>query len=40
LDSRIARLPPLAFNEDLPIARHREQIAELVRAHPVVIVAG
>ena len=31
---------PLAFPEELPIAQHRERIAELIRAHPVTIVCG
>ena len=31
---------PLEFPEELPIAQHRERIAELVRAHPVTIVCG
>ena len=34
------KLPRLSFPEDLPIAQHRERIAELVRAHPVTIVCG
>jgi ATP-dependent helicase HrpA len=38
--SRLARLPPLQFPEELPIAQHRDRIAELVVAHPVVIVCG
>ena len=38
--SRLARLPPLEFPAELPIAQHRDRIAELVRAHPVTIVCG
>ncbi len=38
--SRLARLPPLKFPDELPIAQHRERIAELIRAHPVTIVCG
>ncbi|HEX3097048.1 MAG TPA: ATP-dependent RNA helicase HrpA [Usitatibacter sp.] len=34
------RLPPLEFPPELPIAQHRDRIAELVRAHPVTIVCG
>ena len=30
----------LEFPDELPIARHRERIAELIRAHPVTIVCG
>ncbi|HXS52826.1 MAG TPA: ATP-dependent RNA helicase HrpA [Usitatibacter sp.] len=33
-------LPPIAFPDELPIAQHRDRIAELVRAHPVTIVCG
>ena len=36
----LARLPPLRFPDELPIARHREEIAELIRKHPVTIVCG
>ncbi len=32
--------PTLSFPEDLPIAQHRDRIAELIRAHPVTIVCG
>ncbi len=33
-------LPPLQFPDELPIAQHRERIAESIRAHPVTIVCG
>ncbi|HSN20864.1 MAG TPA: ATP-dependent RNA helicase HrpA [Usitatibacter sp.] len=33
-------LPPLRFPDELPIAQHRDRIAELIRAHPVTIVCG
>jgi ATP-dependent helicase HrpA len=33
-------LPPLQFPDELPIAQHRDRIAELIRAHPVTIVCG
>ncbi len=38
--SRLAALPPLTFPDELPIAQHRDRIAELVAAHPVTIVCG
>ncbi|MGZ5085043.1 MAG: ATP-dependent RNA helicase HrpA, partial [Usitatibacter sp.] len=38
--ARAARLPTPHFPEDLPIAQHRDRIAELVREHPVTIVCG
>ncbi|HET6264077.1 MAG TPA: ATP-dependent RNA helicase HrpA, partial [Usitatibacter sp.] len=37
---RLARLPRPQFPEDLPIARHRDEIAALIREHPVTIVCG
>ncbi len=37
---RLARIPRPGFPEELPIAQHRERIAELVRDHPVTIVCG
>jgi ATP-dependent helicase HrpA len=33
-------LPPLQFPDELPIAQHRDRIAELIRVHPVTIVCG
>jgi len=38
--ARLARIPQPRFPEDLPIAQHREEIARLVRDHPVTIVCG
>src|SRR5690348_13083579 len=38
--SRLARVPQVAFPEELPIAQHRDRIAELVAKHPVTIVCG
>ena len=38
--SRLARAPRVSFPEDLPIAQHRDRIAELVAKHPVTIVCG
>jgi ATP-dependent RNA helicase HrpA len=38
--ARLASLPDPRFPEDLPIAQHREQIAALIRDHPVTIVSG
>ncbi|MGZ5105158.1 MAG: helicase-related protein, partial [Usitatibacter sp.] len=40
LAARLARLPQPRFPEDLPIAQHRERIAELIAKHPVTIVCG
>jgi ATP-dependent helicase HrpA len=36
----LARLPRLDFPEELPIAQHRDEIAELIAKHPVTIVCG
>ncbi|HEX4780844.1 MAG TPA: ATP-dependent RNA helicase HrpA, partial [Usitatibacter sp.] len=38
--ARAARLPQPRFPDDLPIAQHRDEIAKLVRGHPVSIVCG
>ena len=38
--ARGASVPPLAVDESLPIAREAERIVELIRAHPVIVVAG
>src|ERR1700682_2634751 len=38
--ARLARIPEPGFPEDLPIAQHREKIAELIAKHPVTIVCG
>ncbi len=37
---RLARLPRPQFPEDLPIAQHRQKIAELIASNPVTIVCG
>jgi len=39
-DARAARLPRPSYPEDLPIAQHRDDIARLIRDHPVTIVCG
>jgi ATP-dependent helicase HrpA len=38
--SRAARLPKPRYPEELPIAQHRDDIARLIREHPVTIVCG
>ena len=38
--ARRASLPTPRFPDDLPIAQHRDEIAALVRKHPVTIVCG
>jgi len=38
--TRLARLPRPTYPQDLPIAQHRDEIARLIRAHPVTIVCG
>jgi ATP-dependent helicase HrpA len=38
--SRLARLPQPTYPEDLPIAQRRDDIAALIREHPVTIVCG
>jgi len=38
--ARAARLPQPRFPEELPIAQHRDEIAALIRDHPVTIVCG
>jgi ATP-dependent helicase HrpA len=38
--ARLARIPEPKFPEDLPIAQHRDKIAELIARHPVTIVCG
>jgi ATP-dependent helicase HrpA len=40
LESRIRQLPRPSFPEALPISAHAGEIAEAIRAHPVVIVCG
>jgi len=39
-EARAARMPRPRFPEDLPIAQHRDEIARLIREHPVTIVCG
>ena len=38
--SRLARIPTIAYPEELPIAAKREEIARAIAAHQVVVVAG
>jgi ATP-dependent RNA helicase HrpA len=38
--ARLARIPEPGFPEELPVAQHREEIARLIREHPVTIVCG
>lgn len=38
--ARLARIPEPRFPDDLPIAQHRERIAEMIAKHPVTIVCG
>src|SRR5260221_624049 len=38
--ARLARLPRPSYPQDLPIAQHRDEIARLIRGHPVTIVCG
>ena len=38
--ARLARLPRPTYPEELPIAQHRDEIAKLVRDHPVTIICG
>ncbi len=37
---RRRRVPAIHFSDDLPVARHREEIAAAIEAHPVVVVCG
>ena len=39
-EARAARLPTPSFDESLPVAREAEPLVELIRKHPVVVVAG
>lgn len=39
-EARAARLPVVSLDESLPIAREGERIVELIRKHPVVVIAG
>ena len=38
--ARAATAPTVTLDESLPIAREAEKIVELIRAHPVVVIAG
>ncbi|HLX24499.1 MAG TPA: ATP-dependent RNA helicase HrpA [Usitatibacter sp.] len=38
--ARLARLPRPEYPDELPIAQHRDEIARLIREHPVTIVCG
>lgn len=38
--ARCRAVPDLRFDPDLPIAQHRDEIAEAIRRYPVVIVSG
>ncbi|RZA34712.1 MAG: DEAD/DEAH box helicase, partial [Lysobacteraceae bacterium] len=40
VSARAASAPTVTLDESLPIAREAEQIVELIRAHPVVVIAG
>ena len=40
VSARVASAPAVTLDESLPIAREAEQIVELIRAHPVVVIAG
>ncbi|MEQ4575650.1 MAG: ATP-dependent helicase, partial [Gammaproteobacteria bacterium] len=39
-EARAAEQPAIVLDERLPIAREAERIVELIRAHPVVVIAG
>jgi len=39
-DRRRANLPPLRFNEELPIFAKKEEIIEAIKRHPVIVVSG
>ncbi len=39
-ESRIRDVPPIRYDEDLPVSARRVQIAEAIRRHQVVIVSG
>ncbi|KFN51417.1 ATP-dependent RNA helicase HrpA [Arenimonas composti] len=39
-EARAAAAPVPTFPDDLPVAREAERIVELIRAHPVLVVAG
>ncbi len=40
LAARAAALPAISYPEELPVTQHREEIADAIRDHQVVIVAG
>ena len=37
---RLANLPVLQFNEDLPIFAKKDEIVDAVKRHPVIVVSG
>ena len=39
-EARAASVPAVSLDEALPIAREGERIVELIRGHPVVVIAG
>ena len=39
-EARAASVPAVSLDENLPIAREGERIVELIRRHPVVVIAG
>ena len=39
-EARAASVPAITLDEALPIARESERIVDLIRAHPVVVIAG
>ena len=40
IQARLARIPAIAYPEELPIAAKREEIARAIREHQVVVIAG
>ncbi|RYZ73778.1 MAG: ATP-dependent helicase, partial [Lysobacteraceae bacterium] len=40
VEARMASTPVVTLDESLPIAREAARIVELIRAHPVVVIAG
>lgn len=40
VDARRASVPPIRYDETLPVHARREQIAEAIRTHPVVVISG
>ncbi|WP_429000444.1 ATP-dependent RNA helicase HrpA [Succinimonas amylolytica] len=37
---RAAQIPAVSYPEELPVSQHHEEIAELIRKHQVVVIAG